>query len=597
MPRFTCTLGGTYPNYVLTIRDSANGNAIVAQTQGTVAMHSQLFGEPSYPLCSCSAAIEEFERTIAIPGGTFVERGCDLVFTVTNTGNTEAQVGNFTLANFRTGSSVEVLNQWTECKFVALGNQSSPTQGNYPGVRYFPGSVIRNATYNFAFYMLYRAVEWNHPFKTYEFVDSTTSPANQLRISLQCGNNDASIKATLAPGESRQYRICIRIGDRTNTRVAGADSAEEWIWLLASYRDYFRSLYGKPDYRSMGGFDGRACCGNYLAPDAGNNPTNLRRWQSDANNPTLGAGYHKIADSAIARMAKNLRRNMTWALSGFHSGDCQGNYPHRFATGVLELNDVAQSTVAAAFKRIRDAGMQQGFWWGLSAYPERASVWDQAPCGADTIDPDNATLVQRAYAELDIAVKQWGAQLIGLDAFGFDRPGHGYRWLSMLKARYPGVMFVTEMSLPDYLHVLAPTYIIETPRGTMANPFWLHQFINPGSECWLQLEAFQPDNQPTKTALQRTNEVAAMGFTPMSSFFGADESIASNLRAADRWTELGESAIADYDRPLPALPDPDESIGKTPATRRAVDQQRYELDSITIRMIIGLFVGTDPGKP
>ena len=601
MARFTAQLTGVYPNQVLTIRDTANGNAIIAQTAGFSQLHNKLFGTPDLPLCSCSIAVEEFERTIGIPGGSFVERGCDLVFTVSNATGSEVQVGSFNATNFRLGSSVEVMHQWVQCVFAALGTEASPSQSNYYGTKYFPGSVFRNATYNFTFYLLYNPVVHNHPVKTYEFLNSTTTPSHQLHCAFQCGNNDASFKATLQPGETRTYRLCIRIGDRTNTRVAGPDSAEEWIWLLASYRDHFRALFGKPDYRSMGGFDGRPCCGSYLAPDDGSNPSNLRRWQSNDNNPTLGAGYEKVADGALARRANNIARNMIWALSGWHSGGCQGNYPFRFATGLLELNDVAKNSIAPAMKRIRDGGMQQGFWWGLAAYPENSSMWDQAPCGSTVIDPDDHETVAKAYAELDLAVTQWGANLIGLDAFGFEKPAHAFRWLQMLKARYPNVLFVTEQALPDYLHVLAPTYIIEQPAGTQANPFWLHQFINPGGECWLQLDAYEPSGQPAKTARQRTDEVAAMGYTPVSGFFqtGGSNALAVGLRAADRWTELGESAIAGYNAPLPPAPEPEptESIGRQPVTRRAVEQKRYDLDQITIRLIISLFTGNDPGRP
>ena len=230
-----------------------------------------------------------------------------------------------------------------------------------------------------------------------------------------------------------------------------------------------------------------------------------------------------------------------WAISGWHQPlyDATHNYAFRFATGVLSLNSTATDTIHGALTQVRHGQVQQGLWWGRCTQVDDASVWDPPAVPAIQLDPGDPFTVGRAYRETDLAILEWGTQIIGLDLYDFQKaPRNGTTWLSMLLARYPRVLFITEQALPDIYHVIVPTYIIEGTPGTVNGPVWLHQYLCPGSECLLQLNNF-----PMSTPAARTSEIAAMGYTPIAFY---QSSLTENTRATSRCHELGETEISRF---------------------------------------------------
>ena len=214
----------------------------------------------------------------------------------------------------------------------------------------------------------------------------------------------------------------------------------------------------------------------------------------------------------------------------------------------------ATGTIQPALRRIREGTeqygkMQQGLWWGRCVEVDLPLTWWDGPTGFQ-MDPDNPELTGAAFKEADIAVFDWGTKVLGLDQFVWsNKPYDGYRWLQMLKARYPRVLFVTEQALPDYLHTLVPTFVTEDRVGDLFGPMWLREYLNPGGETWVQI--FGP--LQSQTFADRVSQVAGWGMDTLAGFFGPSFVAHPNTRAALRSTDLGEVAISEYRRAIGGL--------------------------------------------
>jgi hypothetical protein len=137
--------------------------------------------------------------------------------------------------------------------------------------------------------------------------------------------------------------------------------------------------------------------------------------------------------------------------------------------------------------------------------------------------------------------------MIGLDQHsltGFSKsPKRALEWFKVLLARYPHRMLITERALPDFLHVVAPTTVLETSAqvGSIASPWWLPIYMMAGGEYYIIVERLPDD----VSSAERAAELAAAGFTPMASWPGP---LVQGTRAALRWRDLGEFEVPRFDR-------------------------------------------------
>lgn len=148
---------------------------------------------------------------------------------------------------------------------------------------------------------------------------------------------------------------------------------------------------------------------------------------------------------------------MVWLPSGVYRNHRENNFPSQFVSTWLNwpatsTNRFDQTNGLASISR---SGKDFGLWWGNST--KVAMDWD--PASLVDFDPDNADHVERALHELDIAAKA-GATTIGLDTFSHVHTPiwKGYGWLAAMRLRYPHMRFVTEPSMCDVMHTLAPTF-------------------------------------------------------------------------------------------------------------------------------------------
>ncbi len=505
---------------------------------------------------------ELVDRAFGTPYGPQREMGFDVIFTYTNTDTVAKQVGVMRLGQMNLVEPVEAVS--------AFGDAVAPIAADtnnrqYPGDVYSPLAIIRDRLdpddnqnpYNICVALAYPVLDYDHPVYFRSFAAHVGAVPTEIQFDVRRAN-PTTVWYTIGPGETRVYRLICRINDRTDTKVGpAADAPDEWLWTLRGYQQYFRRLYGKPDYRRMGGWDGRVVGTFNSSTNLSPTPTNPRRFENnpDTNGGTPATdGYFKFTTEVLKfkgapPTGRNVDRAIIWALSGFNpqpppSPYTEGNYDPRFATGVTTLVDRGPVTVRPALRAIRDR-MQIGLYWGRSTRVPESNDW--ANLSRHEFDPDVPADVTRLFNETDLAVRLWQAQVIGLDAFGlgFMNPGKGYRWLRALQKRYPHVLFVTEKALPDALHTIAPTYEIEAAQSVLgpfvSSPFWVPLYINPGSESFLQIQSF-----PLGSSFPvRASQLSAMGFTVIGGF-----QTAMNPRtiACPRWKEIGERPVPDFDR-------------------------------------------------
>jgi len=540
MPRFTAEHDDT--NLIVT--DTASANVVLGMpwadlhAPGSGATADVAISEPI-----------EVDRAFGTPYGDQREMGFDILFTVTNTSGSDRQIGAFRLKGFNLVPGVNVLSP--------LGDSFAfvPTGANHklhPGDLYSPLVVLRDYTgadypYNVSVALAYPAVEYDHPLHIQWPAASTGAVPSEVRF--DCGYGNTPDWATMPVGTTRRYRLMFRINDLTNTNVGtAADAPQEWLWTLRGYQQYFRSLYGRPDYRRMGGWDGRVIASINTSGGTYNATTNPRSFGTGTNgNPsTVGTGgerdgYYKFASRAEAMRARNVKRQLVWALSGFVAPGGGSNYDPRFATGVETMptdvgTSVGPDTVKGGLREIRDR-MQMGLYWGECCKVPESNTWTNGT--RHEFDPTDPSDVTRMLEETDLAVQHWNAQVIGLDAYALAAkyPGRSVRWLRFMQQRYSNVLFITEAELPDFVHVIAPTYRTEDPNGSVQSAAWVAQYINPGGEYVMQT------NDPTGQSAN-ADRFCSLGYTPIG---GWSVALTQRTRALQRWNEVGERAIPHFD--------------------------------------------------
>lgn len=543
---FTIALSGTYPNQRLLITD-ANGD--------TFADYSSLHSKPSGSLALCPVTITKVDvnDTINTPDGPIASVGFDLIYSFNNNTLAECQLGAMQMGGFRLGSDVSRMAAHIDNQMHPLAVDSLQ-QTDCPGSIFAPVALVQGSQMEVgACVLIPRHAAFAAPITPCEvndIIDSGSSPfPGQWRVQFGLNNHDDNIYASLLPGQTATYRMCVRFQARTTARTGGkSDGMPVAYRMLHPFKVYAQATYGKPRYPQ--GRDGRAVFTRSLV--GAQDVSNQRGFKKSPDlDPTTGTGYAKLGASVIGDCATTkCHRVIISALCGFHydagSGLPAANYPFRFATGLIELGSLATTTIAPAISAVRNAGIQTILWWGNSTQPEKATVWDGAPTGnQDFIDPASPASLGKAHLEGDYGRRAWSCDGFGLDAFLYNHfPWQGVAIIQGYMQRWPGAVLIGEQGIPHYLLVLMPTYIIEPAANYITEPNHLHHYFCPGSECLLEGTNYSGNPaEPNWATL-----VAGMGYSPTGAF---SVDISAAPVAADRWTELGETPLQGFDKPLP----------------------------------------------
>ncbi|MGD9688944.1 MAG: hypothetical protein AB7K52_01685 [Phycisphaerales bacterium] len=434
------------------------------------------------------------------------EYGADITFTYVNDSPNPIDLGWINIAGIRFPGNSKRWSFAQDTSTFILPGFNYLGNARYPQETYSPVHVMGDDRHTLGISLHYPIVEFDHNvmmtivgFPTTTFGNPAQTWACQFKF-----------EGTLPAGATRTYTVAIR--------ATTADRS--FLYTLTPYRDYFRSLYGPVDYVR----DARPVSGSTMSQVEGVSPDNPRGYQNQHVRPDI-VGWAPTVTSVVTARNFGYRRVMLWAPSGCLPASTGLNYPYRFMTPMNDIPVMRDSL--SEFHRVREAGLELGFWWGNNSTLMRG--W--ANPTAEGFNPNNEEHVRLAFAELDMAVSA-GANLIGLDAYKQVSPRNMFIWLQMMKERAPNAKFVTENAAPDIIHNLSATFHEATGiRG----PHVLADFLNPGHETWAAIsstpESIAANRSPTAAEMVREmNRVAALGFVPL--VYGRP-TIRTNMTAAD----------------------------------------------------------------
>ncbi len=461
--------------------------------------------------------------------------GCDLVFTFTNTSPTRrASLGVINVPGIRFGNIIKSRDFFVDGKPITLDATDFVYAGNwvYPGGTYAPVIVMDEDTpngYQLGVSLQYPILEYKHPiWMNIIRYRGTSDWFIRIELNPWCGggtqHNVHTDAGDLQPGETRTYRLTLRL---TRTQTIGTLRPTHWLRLFESYREFFNCTYGYTEYAR----DPRPMYGAFIAirnSAANCTPANTHAWH-ELNIPGIGPLRPDIHGWApwiqyLGQLRQiGAQRIMLWAPSGMYCTHPCDNFPFQFTSHWADLPAIRDSM--DIFREYTNAlggeGDEVGLWWGNCV--NASTSWDAHDL--TTIIPDDANPADDnlALAELDLAANS-GAQVVGLDAFIVLPQWQGYHWLKRLQQRHPGTRFCTEAMASDFLHTLAPSYMLGTRNAgnqglKVTNPHHLADFLNPGHEIWAQINiqdiaaelGHPPTEDEIRTVLRR---YADLGYVP-----------------------------------------------------------------------------------
>lgn len=476
---------------------------------------------------------------------TPVVGGFDLKVTYTNPGQRAEPLGSILVPGVLFGQVVNHFDFRHEARRFTFdrGERFLATGGlKYPGDLYSPVMVFSNAEYTLGLSLLYPVVEYDHAISTHLW-----STANGRPQAERPWTAEFRLEGSLAPGATRSYTVAARM----------ARASEPWVTTLTPYRDYFRSVYGNVRYTR----DPRPVMAVFASYQELTSQQNPRGFVPAIDRPRIDqSGWGPWADWMVNEaQADGIERVMVWCPSGTFRTNKELNFPFQFLTPLRGIPAANESL--NQLRLLPSRGLQMGYWWGRSQQVMRG--WDNGQ--QELFNPDNPEHVQLAFAELDMAASL-GATTVGLDAYVYLGPRASFRWLEQMRRRAPNIKFVTELSAPDILHVLGPTYFYS---DLLNDRPMLADLVLPGHETWAQVKPSSNTLIATHREIQR---VAALGFVPIIS--GAP-SMPSGSSAIESWRYLPAAARepagsqpSNAFTTLTDVPAPSQRSTATPATRR-----------------------------
>lgn len=510
-PRYHATLRG---DLTLELTDTRDGAILIARGGPPVWQPV----EQSRPPCAPHVAL------VPRPDGF------DLVFEFTNATTGRASLGRINIAPIAFGPRVFTRDFRYDGKEIALdhgGRAIAPGGWFYPDGWYSPVLTVREGQRTIGVALHYPVLEYKHQAR----LRLATTRGRHARDGLAWNaeiflNPESPDRAKfnpdgdLAPGESRRYVVSVRI----------ADDEARWIDTLAPYRDSFRERYGPVRYTR----DPRPVNAVTAAVRGRQSPDNPYGFTRDNLRPDKH-GWRPWADLLIARRESGWERIMVWSASGVATRGRDKAHTFRFVSAWFD--GPRTSDAPEQFKRVADAGVDLGFWWGRSAQV----VDDWTDEDAQDLDPDNPTHVARAFRELDLAVHA-GARTIGVGAFRRMPLWRAVKWLETLQRRAPGVRFVTEPICGDVMHALTPAFLVATRSENNAalrleTPHALADLLNPGHETWGlirrdRLESFLGRPATDADVAEEARRIAALGYVPV---VGYNVEPGTAFDAAETW--------------------------------------------------------------
>lgn len=495
--------------------------------------------------------------------------GFDLKVTYHNTDTKTRSMGCISLTGFNfghEGTSLDPIPQTGTKQNMFLGGGTGgagydSTEFNYPGSIYCPCSVFTVDDYTVGISIQYPILEYKHnvTLVTWTTSSNPSSVSATWRVLIQPNQGDVNgynPDANLAPDESREYVVSLRVHEPSNT----CDSVNDWMRTIRPYRRYFRSLYGPVRYtrndEPVAGYGlalSSSVNANHPFDGTGVNPwgfttgsdfrPDLHGFDPIVNgygSPHVDGWFEEDDDTGWTR-------NMVWAPSGSYDPATTGvsgySFPPQFTSNWDNCLPSNPDTALAAYGSTHGLGL----WWGYSC--EYTSGWNVIPL--TDLDTFNPTHTAFSYNELEGA-EDVNATYIGLDTYSLDI-WEGYWWLQRIQDDFPSFKYVIEPYNCDLMHTLCGQLntghsvasaglgqeYFRYPEGVP-----IMDFLNPGHEFWATLHhnwvntyyhggSGFPSGTEADTEIQRYADLGVIVV-----YYGEhnDRPTGDEFKAAETWT-------------------------------------------------------------
>lgn len=414
---------------------------------------------------------------------TFTEDGVDIHLNYTNDGPSNAANTSGTVLNtlgvlyfegMNLGRYIKHVKDYSHITYQDLGDAYEVNffkdALEYPaGTKYSPCWVFFGDDYALSVMVKYNFRD--NPRSLYESSAFRASSNNRaFSLGLQWYSSNPSGQY-LYQGQSLDCDISVRV-----TR----DPAR-WYNTLYPYKTYFQSTYGTGSYFK----DNRPIIGFNNVREPGQN----LGYTLGKYNPTAASGWGNWANQVSGYIASGFERHMPWALAGYYSVSSL-NYPFLVTTplydGLSPHNTYPNITgtldiLANSNLRSSDPIM---YWGGTLRV---VTGWE--PSGQTIANPLNDSELLPVYDELDLAIYRLKYTSIGLDSIVGDATAYQQNVLiDKFISRYPGVKFMGEPSLCDFMNIKAASFCFMSSLGPIIQgPHYIKDYILPDAElqCWL----------------------------------------------------------------------------------------------------------------
>ncbi len=314
--------------------------------------------------------------------------------------------------------------------------------------------------------------------------------------------------AWLPAGQTRTYVVSLRVLHGKNTDEGAVE--QDWLSGLRAYKSYVQQRYGN-------------ALPNYYA-----NAEPVLKWQfaqvenivCDDDNPR---GYHAarpdqvgwgvaIPEVASVLSTRNFTRGMLWAASGLYAH--AHNYPFHFASPLDPNSPNTYGAIGTEYlsEWASLTNYDIGLWWGQSGTKMSESWYDcdyegpYIPTDWTSLNWGDSGDRAIANAEMDSLLGncelEFGVNMIGLDAINSSPLWYYAQRLreynditdpAYVNELNEPITFIGELSLPDVMHTLAPSYEVLFPGGDdeyedpLTGPHYLALMLGNSYETWVDL--------------------------------------------------------------------------------------------------------------